>query len=240
MPLLSTMVANSRCRSQLGGGSNEVMSLLFLSVSNVLVYTDMASCISWSSDFSPSATNWVFYKYLGPTVRNLSLRRTSLTWNSGSTVVCFLIASLRCCRKVRGFSLGCCCKAKLLFYIDTWHFGEKVSELFWASVSSLEEWRIWSKLNYFLPLWDGWNGINTIYTPHHFFWFSNVEELNPGLCTCWADTLSLSYVFIQFFFLWLYWTWTQDFMPLKQHFSAWAISAAPFGVDLSRGLLVPL
>jgi hypothetical protein len=54
-------------------------------------------------------------------------------------MVCFLIAFLRCCRKVRGFSLGGCCKAKLLFYIDISHSGEQVSELFWASVSSLEE-----------------------------------------------------------------------------------------------------
>jgi hypothetical protein len=96
----------------------------------------MASCISWSSDFSPSAIDWIFYKYQGLTVRNLSLRRTSLTCDSGSIVVCFLIASLRCCRKVRGFSLGHCCKAKLLSYIGTFHSGEQVSELFWASVSS--------------------------------------------------------------------------------------------------------
>jgi hypothetical protein len=161
----------------------------------------MASCISWSNDFSSSATDWVFYKYLGLTVRSLSLRRTSLTCDSGSTVVCFLIASLRCCRKVRGFSSGCCCKAKLLFHIDTWYSGEQVSELFWASVSSLEEWGIWSRLYYFLPLWDGWSGINTIYPPHHFcFWFSNVEELNPGLCTCWADIFSLSYFLSPKFF----------------------------------------
>jgi hypothetical protein len=37
VPLLSTMVANSRCRPQSGGGSNEVMSLIFLSASNVPV-----------------------------------------------------------------------------------------------------------------------------------------------------------------------------------------------------------
>jgi hypothetical protein len=110
-------------------------------------------------------------------------------------MLCFLIASLRCCRKVRGFSLGNCCKAKLLFYIDTWHSGEQISELFWASVSSFEEWGIWSRLNYFLPLRDGWSGINTIYPLHHFFWFSNVGKLNPGLCTCWADILPLSYIF---------------------------------------------
>jgi hypothetical protein len=153
----------------------------------------MASCISWSNDFSPSAIDWVFYKYQGMTVRSLSLRRTFLTCDSGSTVVCFLIASLRCCRKIRGFSLGCCCKAKLLFYIDTWYSGEQVSEPFWASVSSLEEWGIWSRLNYFCPLWDGWSDINASYPPHHFFfWFSNVGELNPGLCTCWADIFSLS------------------------------------------------
>jgi hypothetical protein len=109
-------------------------------------------------------------------------------------MVCVLIASLRCCRKVRGFSLGRYCKAKLLFHIDTCHSGELVSKLFWASVSSPEEWGIWSRLNYFLPLWDGWSDINTTYLlTIFFFWFSNVGELNPGLCICWADIFSLSY-----------------------------------------------
>jgi hypothetical protein len=169
MPLLSTMVASSGYRPQSGRGSNEVMmSLIFLSVSNV---TDMASRISWSNDFSPSATDWVFYKYLELIVSNLSLRRTSLTCDSGSTVVCFLRASSRCYRQVRRFSSGSCCKAKLLFHIDTWHSGEQVSELFWASVSSLEEWRIWSRLNYFLPLWDGWSDINVTYFSYLFFFF---------------------------------------------------------------------
>jgi hypothetical protein len=166
------------------------------------------------------------------TVRSLSLRRTFLTCDSGSTVVCFLIASLRCCRKIRGFSLGCCCKAKLLFYIDTWYSGEQVSEPFWASVSSLEEWGIWSRLNYFCPLWDGWSDINASYPPHHFFfWFSNVGELNPGLCTCWADIFSLSNFLSPkylFFFFWLYWIWTQGFMPEKWHSTYWAISPASF------------
>jgi hypothetical protein len=143
--------------------------------------TDMASCISWFNDFSPSATDWVFYKYLGLTVRNLSLRKTSLPCDSGSTVVCFLITSLRCWRKVRGFSLGHCCRVKLLFYIDIWHSGEEVSELFWASVSSLEEWGIWSRLNYFLLLWDSWSDINVI-LKFIYFWFSIDQELNPGFC----------------------------------------------------------
>jgi hypothetical protein len=136
-------------------------------------------------------------------IRNLSLRRTSLTCDSGFTVVCFLIASSRCYRKVRGFSLGHCCKAKLLFHIDTWYSGEQVSEPFWASVSSLEESGIWSRLNYFLPLWNGWSDINNTYLPYYFFWFSNAGELNPaGPCTCWADTLPLSYVLIpKYFFL---------------------------------------
>jgi hypothetical protein len=156
----------------------------------------MASCINWSNDFSSSATDWVFYKYLGLTVRNLSLRRTSPTCDSGSPVVGFLIASLRCCRKVRGFSSECCCKAKLLFYIDTWHSGEQVSELFWASVSSLEEWGIWSKLNYFLPLWDGWSDINVTYLSYPFFYLE--------ICTCWTDTLSPSYVFIPKYFFFLF------------------------------------
>jgi hypothetical protein len=117
-----------------------------------------------------SGTDWV---------RNLSLRRTSLTCDSGSTVVCFLTASLRCYRKVREFSSGHCCKAKLLFYIDTWHSGEQVSELFWASVSSLEEWGIWSRLNYFLPLWDVWSDINATYLPYHFFLIYQCWGIEP-------------------------------------------------------------
>jgi hypothetical protein len=141
-----------------------MMSLIFLSGSNVLVIV-----YSWSNNFSPSATDWVFYKCLGLTVRNLSLRRTSLTCDSGSTVVCFLIASSRCYRKVRGFSSGCCYKAKLLFHTDIWYSGEQVSEPFWASVSSVEEWGIWSRLNYFLPLWDGWSDINSTYLSYLFF-----------------------------------------------------------------------
>jgi hypothetical protein len=163
----------------------------------------MASYISWSNDFSPSAIDWIFYKYQWLTVRNLSLRRTSLTCDSGSTMVCFLIASLRCYRKVRGFSLGHCCKVKLLFYIDTWHSGEQVFELFWASVFSLEEWGIWSRLNYFLPLWDGWSDINASYFSYFFFWFTNAGELNPRLCTCWADILPLSCFLSPQFFLFL-------------------------------------
>jgi hypothetical protein len=161
----------------------------------------MTSYISWSNDFSLSATDWVFYKYLGLTLRDLSLRRTSLTCDSGSTVVCSLIASSRCCRKVRGFSSGHCCKAKLLFHIDTWYSGEQVSEPFWASVSSLEEWGIWSRLNYFLPLWNGWSTINNTFFPYLFKnLFSNAGELNPGLCTCWADSLPLSYDVIPKYF----------------------------------------
>jgi hypothetical protein len=96
-------------------------------------------------------------------------------------MACFLLDSLRCCRKVKGFSSGHCCEAKLLFHIDTWHSGEQVSELFWTSVSSSEEWGIWSRLNYFLPLWDGWSDISDSYlSTIFFFWFSNVGELNQG------------------------------------------------------------
>jgi hypothetical protein len=146
---------------------------------------------------------------------NLSLRRTSLTCDSESTMVCFLI--------------GCCCKVKLLFYIDTWHSGEQVSELFWASVSSLEGWGIWSRLNCVFPLWDGWSDINATYLLYHFLiFFSNAGELNPGLCTCWADILPLSYFhspkyYYYYFLLWLYWAWTQDFLLVKRHSTAWAI-----------------
>jgi hypothetical protein len=40
--------------------------------------------------------------------------------------------------------------------------------------------------------------------------FSNAGELNPGLCTCWADILPLSYFFspkyyYYYFLLWLHW-----------------------------------
>jgi hypothetical protein len=131
-------------------------------------------------------------------VRNLSLRRTSLSCDSLSPVVCFLIASLRCCRKGRGFSLGPCCKAKLLFYIDTWHSGQQVSEPFWASVSSLEEWGIWSRLNYFFPLWDGWSDINATYVSYHFF-----------------------------FYLVMLGNWTQGFAHAGQTLSHWATSLVP-------------
>jgi hypothetical protein len=211
-----------------------------------LLYADMASCISWSNDFSPSATDWVFYKYLGLTVRNLSLRRTSLTCDSGSIVICFLIASLRCCRKVRGFSLGRCCKAKLLFYIDTWHSGEQVSGLFWASVSSFEEWEIWPRLSYFLPLWDGWSDINAIYPPHRFFFFFfdlvMLGNWTQGFVCAgqkffhWA-TFSVPNIF---FCLWLYWIWTQGLMSVKWHSTASAISPGPFSPLQGDWLPVPL
>jgi hypothetical protein len=41
-----------------------------------------------------------------------------------------------------------------------------------------------------------------------FIYFSNAGELNPGLCTCWADILPLSYFLspkYYYFLLWLYW-----------------------------------
>jgi hypothetical protein len=50
--------------------------------------------------------------------------------------------------------------------------------------------------------------------------------LNPGLCTCWADILPLSYFHspkYYYFLLWLYWAWTQDFMLVKLHSTAWVI-----------------
>jgi hypothetical protein len=69
VPFLSTMVASLGCRPQSGGAlpksCNEVM-VSFLSFSLFLVMsqlqdTDMASCISWSNDFSPSVTDfWSF------------------------------------------------------------------------------------------------------------------------------------------------------------------------------------
>jgi hypothetical protein len=34
-----------------------------------------------------------------------------------------------------------------------------------------------------------------------FILFSNVGELNPGLCTCWADIFPLSYFFSPKYFL---------------------------------------
>jgi hypothetical protein len=90
--------------SRVGGAMRSCLLSFSLLVLSRLWYTEMASCISWSNDYSPLAIDWVFYKYLGLTVRNLSLRRTSLTCDSGYIVVCFLIASLRCSRKIRGFS----------------------------------------------------------------------------------------------------------------------------------------
>jgi hypothetical protein len=70
VPLLSTIVASSGCRSQSGGAfsesSNEVMiSLNFFSPvrswtyrhTGVAIHTDMATCTTWFNDFSPSATN---------------------------------------------------------------------------------------------------------------------------------------------------------------------------------------
>jgi hypothetical protein len=160
------------------------------------------------------------------------LRRTSLSCDSESTMVCFLITSLRCCRKVRGFLVffGCCCKVKLLFYIDTWHSGEQVFELFWASVSSLEEWGIWSRLTYVFHYEMAEVTLMPLIFITIFHFFSNAGELNPGLCTCWAYILPLSYFlrpkyyyYYYFFLLWLYWAWTQDFMLVKRHSTAWAM-----------------
>jgi hypothetical protein len=140
--------------------------------------------------------------------RNLSLRRISLTCDSGSTLVCFLTLSIRCCRKVRGFSSGCCCNAKLLFHIGTWYSGEQVSKPFWGSVSSLEEWGIWSRLNYFLPLWDGWSDISATYLSYHVFYLAMLGikcralhmQTLPYTHSHWATSSSP-----KFFSLWLYW-----------------------------------
>jgi hypothetical protein len=119
------------------------------------------------TEFSTNIWGWLLEIYLwGKPLSPVTL---------GSLVVCFLIASLRCFRKLRRFSSSCCCKAKLLFHIDTWYTGEQVSEPFWASVSSLEEWGIWSRLNYFLPLWNGWSNTNATYLPYHFFWCGSVK-----------------------------------------------------------------
>jgi hypothetical protein len=68
----------------------------------------------------------------------------------------------------------------------------------------------------------------TIFYFIFLFFFSNAGELNPGLCTCWADILPLSYFhspkyYYYYFLLWLYWAWTQEFMFVKQHSTAWAI-----------------
>jgi hypothetical protein len=48
----------------------------------------------------------------------------------------------------------------------------------------------------------------SLYIYIYTVFFSNVGELNPGPCTCWADTLQLSYVLslkYLFLFFWLYW-----------------------------------
>jgi hypothetical protein len=88
-------------------------------------------------------------------------------------------SSLRCCRKVRGFSSGCCCKVKLLFHIDTWYSGELVSEPFWASVSSLEEWEIWFRLNYFFHYEMAEVALMPFILLTIFFFISNVGEYEP-------------------------------------------------------------
>jgi hypothetical protein len=199
----------------------------------------MASCICWSNDFSPSATDWDFYKYLRLTVRNLSLRRTSLTCDSGSIVVCFLIASLRCCRKVRGFSSEPFCKAKLLFHIDTWYSGEQVSEPFWASVSSLEEWEIWCRLNYFLPLWDGWSDINATYLSYLFFfnlvmlgnWTQGLAQAGQTL-SHWATSISSN---IFFSFLWLYWGLNSGLYACKVALYCLSHITSPFWCGCVKG-----
>jgi hypothetical protein len=72
-----------------------------------------------------------------------------------------------------------------------------------------------------------------------FYFFTNTGELNPGLCTCWADILPLSYFlnpkyYFFFFLLWLYWAWTQDFLLVKQHSTAWAIYSFPTWVAWAR------
>jgi hypothetical protein len=75
VPHLSTMVASSGHRPLWGGHSLRAamrsccpLSFSFFLVRSWLQYTDMASCISWSSDFSPSATDfWSFNGYLGLT-----------------------------------------------------------------------------------------------------------------------------------------------------------------------------
>jgi hypothetical protein len=42
-----------------------------------------------------------------------------------------------------------------------------------------------------------------------FYFFSNAEELNPELCTGWADILPSSYFlspkYCYYYLLWLYW-----------------------------------
>jgi hypothetical protein len=157
----------------------------------------MASCITWFNDFFPSATVFEFFMNIRGWLLEIYLWGEPLSpVTLGPLWYVFLIASLRCCRKVRGFSLGC--KAKLLFYIDIWHYEEQVSELFWASVSSLEEWGIWSRLNYFLPLWDGWSDINATYLLYHFF-----------------------------FYLVMLGNWTQGFAHAGQTFFHWATSLSP-------------
>jgi hypothetical protein len=144
-------------------------------------------------------------------------------------------------QKGKGIFFRMCYKVKLLFYIDTWHSGEQVSEPFWASVSPLEEWVIWSRSNYFFPLWDGWGDINATYLSYHFFffWFSNAGELNPGSCTCWAGTLPLSYVLssnIFFSFLWLYWGLNLGLYACKTALYCLSHITSPFWCGSVKGI----
>jgi hypothetical protein len=100
----------------------------------------MASNISWSNGFSSSATDFEFFMNIWCWVLEIYLWGKLLhlwLW-----VHCGMISDniLKMLQKGKGFSSRCCCKAKLLFHIQSilyiqsisWYSGEQVSELFWA------------------------------------------------------------------------------------------------------------
>jgi hypothetical protein len=110
--LQSTMVASPDIRSHAGvdlsKSHHEVIFSFFSKVPIIVhrssrLYQMVKSFVTLSHQLLKFSMNvWA------DRVRNLSLRRTSPTWDLESTVVCFVMASLRHCKKVVGYSSGPC------------------------------------------------------------------------------------------------------------------------------------